>query len=64
MSCTTRFGAKRAASQLRANLLRLQELSLRFCEHETSRDRSPACANFNWRQSHMQILHDEFPGTV
>jgi len=30
--------AKRAASQLRANLLRLQELSLRFCEHETSRD--------------------------
>jgi signal transduction histidine kinase len=30
--------AKRAASQLRANLLRLQELSLRFCDHETSRD--------------------------
>jgi signal transduction histidine kinase len=30
--------AKRAASQLRNNLLRLQDLSLRFCEHETSRD--------------------------
>ena len=28
--------AKRAASQLRANLLRLQELSLRFCEHPTT----------------------------
>ena len=30
--------AKRAASQLRTNLLRLQELSLRFCDHETSHE--------------------------
>ena len=30
--------AKRAASQLRVNLLRLQELSLRFCEIETTPD--------------------------
>jgi len=30
--------AKRASSQLRANLLKLQDLSLRFCDHELSEE--------------------------